>query len=415
MIERITILGGSSVYTPEFILSAISHNVNIKEIVLIGRDGQKLPVVARFCQRLVNKSGFPTVIQHTTNLAEGVRGANYILNAIRVGGMQARLRDEKMPVKCGIIGDETLGAGGFSNALRTVPVVLEMAKQIERVAPEATFINLTNPTGIVVEALTRYSRLNVIGVCDLPGICVKEIAEVMRCSPADLWVDYIGLNHFGWIQDVKFEGRSCMASLLERLERSREDGFDHELIELFHMIPTRTVGLFFHKAEVLKRQQACVQFRAEALHEAEQQILRLYHDEHLCEIPPLARERNAIWYEETIIPLIQALESRSNHDFVLCQRNRDCIRDLPEDASVEVPVQVSKKGLKPHVAGSCPRFLRGLFMSVKESDRLAIEAARHRSYEYALQSLIVNPLVPSLQAAKKYLDMVMREENIELH
>ncbi len=415
MIERLTILGGSSVYTPEFILSAISHNLNIKEIVLVGRDGPKLPVVGRFCQRLLDQSGYPAKVICATDIAEGVRGAKYILNGIRVGGMQARVRDEKTPPRFGMVGDETLGAGGFANAMRTLPVVFDFAKRIEHANPDAYFINLTNPMGILVEALVRYTKLNVIGTCDLPGMCIKGVAEVLHCAPADLWVDYVGLNHAGWIQDVRVDGRSCMAYLLDKLERTKEEGFDHALIELFRMIPVRTVSLFFNHAEVLKEQKSCSRFRSESLHEAEQQILKLYEDERLCEVPELTRERRAVWYEETIIPLIEALESKTERPMILCVRNGGCIRDLPEESSVEIPVIVSKKGLRPHAVGSCPRFLKGLFTALKESDRLAVEAARHKSYEYALQSLTINPLVPSIQTARRYLDHVLKEEGLVFH
>lgn len=415
MIDRITVLGGSSVYTPEFILSVISHNLNVKEIVLVGRSGHKLSLVSRFCQRLLDKSGFPAKVIGVADLVEGVKGATYILNHMRVGGMQARLRDEKTPPMYGMIGDESLGAGGFANAMRTLPVIFSYAEAIEAVNPDATVINLTNPMGICVEALAKYSCLNVIGVCDLPAAYMKKLAEILRTDESDLRVDYLGLNHMGWIQDVKVNGRSHMSRLLERLEHHKDDGFDFELIDLFRMIPTRTVSLYFHQDSILKKQQATARFRAEVLYEAEQQILKLYEDEHLSEIPDLTRARNAIWYEGTIVPLIEALESKSERAIILCVRNDGAIRDLPDDCSVEIPVAVSKKGAIPHKVGSCPRFLKGLFLSAKESDRLTIEAVRHKSYEYALQALTINPLVPSLDAAKEYLDMLIKQEDLELH
>ncbi len=415
MIDRIAVLGGSSVYIPEFVLSLISHNINVKEIVLVGRPGRKLPLVADFCQRLLDKSGFPAKVTGTTEPAEGVAGAKYVLNQVRVGGMRARLRDEKLPPKYGMIGDESLGAGGFANALRTLPVVFEYIEEIERVNPDATIINLTNPVGIIVEALLNHSSLNVVGVCDRPGAYIKRLAVLLHQDPSDLTVDYLGLNHMGWIQDVRMGARSCMPLLLERIERCREDGFDCDLIELFRIIPTRDVSLYFHMDEVLKRQQACSRFRAEVLHEAEKQILKIYEDRQLTEVPDLTRERSAVWYEETVVPLIEALESKSERTRVLCVRNAGAIRDLPENASVEVPVRVSQKGLKTRKIGSCPRFLKGLFLEVKESDRLTVEAAMHKSYEYALQALTIHPLVPSLTAAKMYLDRIIKEDHLQLH
>lgn len=415
MIERITILGGSSVYTPELILSVISRNLNVKEIVLLGQEGRKLQLVASFCQRLINKSGFPATIIASTDVRQAVAGAKYVLNHIRVGGMQARMRDEMLPTKYGMLGDENLGAGGFSNALRTLPVVFELARQIEEVNPDATFINLTNPMGIVVEGLIKYSNLKVLGVSDLPGVYMRKVANVLQESVTNLKFDYVGLNHLGWIQDVKLDRRSCMSRVLEILESQPEDGFDYELIDLFRMIPTRQTGMYFHQSEVIKKQKACSRFRSEILHEAEQRILKLYEDEHLNEIPDLTRQRNAIWYEETILPLIEALEDKTEHNVILCVRNGGCIRDLPEDSSVEIPTLVSQKGVEPQMVGSLPRFLKGMFLASKESDRLTVEAVRHKSREYALQALTINPFVPSLETAKKYLERITKDEHIELH
>lgn len=415
MVERFTILGGSSVYIPEFILSVISHNINVKEIVLFGLPGRKLEVVAGFCQRLLDKSGFPARIIASTDVREAVAGAKYILNHIRVGGMQARMRDEMLPPKMDMIGDETLGAGGFANAMRTLPVVFDYAAQIEEVNPNAKIINLTNPMGVVVEALIRYSKLDIIGVCDLPGAYTRRIANILQQDSERLRIDYIGLYHLGWIQDVKLDKQSRMSHLLELLEHQQDDEFDHELIELFRMIPTRPAGTYFHRAEILKKQQACCRFRSEILHEAELQILKLYEDNHLCEIPELTRQRNAIWYEETILPVLQALEGEKKRELVLCLRNNDSIRDLPPESSVEVPALISKKGIRPRKAGSLPHFLKGMFLAAKESDRLTVEAVKHKSYEYALQALAINPFVPSLATAKRFLDRIIRDEELELH
>ncbi len=415
MIERITILGGSSVYTPELVLSIISKNLNVKEIVLLGQEGRKLQLVAGFCQRLINKSGFPAKIIASTDVRQAVTGAKYILNHVRVGGMQARMRDEMIPPKYEMVGDENLGAGGFSNAMRTLPVIFDMARKIEEVNPGATFINLTNPMGIVVEALIKYSNLKVVGVCDLPGTYMRKVAQVLQEPVANLKFDYVGLNNLGWFQDIKLDKRSCMSRVLEILESQTEDGFDYELIELFRMIPTRQTGTYFRRAEILKKQKACSRFRAEVLHEAEQRILKLYEDEHLFEIPDLTRQRNAVWYEETILPLIEALEDKAEHNIILCVKNSGCIRDLPDDSSVEIPTMVSHKGVEPQMVGNLPRFLKGLYLALKESDRLTVEAVRHKSKDYALQALTINPFVPSLETAKKYLERIVKDEHIELH
>ncbi len=415
MIERIAVLGGSSVYIPEFVFSAVSQNICVKEIMLIGRSEKKLAIVAQFCQRLVNRSGFPLNIAYTTNMEEGIRGAEFVLNNIRVGGMSGRLRDEKLPPRYGLLGDESLGAGGISSALRTLPVLFDIARLVEKTAPNTFFLNLTNPMGVCVEALTKYTPLNVIGICDLPALLVKRVAEFLHLNQTDMVVDYVGLNHFGWIQDLRINGRSCMARLVERITRNGDDTFDKRLVELFRLVPVRTVNLFFYRDSLLKKQQAMARFRAEELQEAEDQILKLYEDPHLTEIPPLTRARNAIWYSETIVPIIKAMTNKSDHRFILCVKNNGSIRDLPDDSSVEIPVVVNKKRFTGQPVGSCPRFLKGIFFAMKESDRLIIEAVRHKSYEYALQALVVNPLVGSLDSARSYLDQVIKEDALELH
>ena len=415
MIDRITILGGSSVYIPELILSMIARNVNVKEILLFGQEGQKLPIVASFCQRLVDKSGYPTRVNTSCDIREAVKGAKYVVNHVRVGGMRARMRDEMIPPKYDMIGDESLGAGGISNAMRTLPVLFGFAQVIEEENPDTTLINLTNPMGIVVEALSRYTKIKVYGASDSPGIYTKKIADVLQQEPAALSIDYFGLHQLGWIQDVKVDGRSRMSQLLEILEEHQEEEFDYDLIELFRMIPTRSMGMFFHRAEILKKQQDCYRFRAEVLYEAEKQIIKLYDNEHLNEIPDLTRQRNAIWYQETVIPLIEALESEAPREMVLCLPNNATIRDFPEGCSVEVPATLQGKSFQARKVGSLPGFLRGVFLAVKESDRLVIEAVKHKSYDYALQSLTVNPFVPSIGTAKRYLERIIKEDELVLH
>lgn len=414
MIDRIAILGGSSVYIPEFIFSLISHNVTVREVALFGRAGEKLSIVADFCRRLIKRSGFPSEIRHTTRLEDAVIGAKYVLNHVRVGGMQARLRDESLPPAEGMVGDESIGPGGLANALRTLPVVLEHAARVEAVNAGCTYINLTNPMGIVVDALNAHTSLRVIGVCDLPGTYIRKIADVIRHRIDELEVDYLGLNHLGWFQDVRLHRKSIMSALLERLENHPQDGFDLDMIRLFRMIPARRVSDYFHADRIVEEQRRGGKHRAQLLHEAEAQILELYRDPHLTEIPPLTRARNTPWYEETIVPLIQGLESDKKRRLILCVRNDGAIRDLPATGSVEVPVDVGAGAFKPRRVGDCPHFLHGLFIATKESDRLIVEAVRHNSYDLALQAFTVNPFVASLDRARRLLDTIIKNEGLEL-
>ena len=415
MIKRITILGGSSVYIPEFIMSLISHNLNVREIVLYGRESEKLDVVSEFCQRLVRRTGYPGEVHKETNLESAVKDATYILNNIRVGGLKARMRDESLPPLMDMVGDDGVGAGGFSNALRTVPVVLDIAERISAVNKDALFINLTNPVGIVMQALIQRTELNAVGIVDMPASIMRTIAERLRLPVNELDFDFIGLDRLGWIQDIHADGKSVMGKAVASLLEHPADALDSEVIEIFRMIPTRSISLYFHREEVLKRQKSQTRARANVLYEAEKQILDLYRDPGLHEIPELTRARNAVWFEETIVPLFSNLESKDKGNVILSMRNDGAIRDLPDVASVEIPASVSKKGIEPRKVGDCPHFLKGLFAMVKESDRMVVEAIQHRSYDLALQSLAMNPFVPSLEKARNYLNRALEEEGVELH
>jgi len=415
MIDRITILGGSSVYVPEFIVSMLAHRILVKELVLLGKPGEKLDIVSKFCQRLINKNGYDTKVISETDPAAAITGANYIINQVRVGGMKARIRDEKAPTQFDMIGSESIGAGGVINLLRTLPVVFDFAQVINEVNPKAVVINLTNPVGAVVEALFRYTKLKVVGVSDLPCIYSRKIAGLLGREPAEIQINYVGIFDLGWIQDVKVDGVSRMNQVLGHIENSEDDDFDHEVIRLFRMIPTRTLGMYFHRYELLREQQSCSRFRSEVLFDAEKRILKMYEKPTLNSVPDLTRQRNAHWYDYTVIPLLQQFESQEPATAILCVENNGAITDLPDGCSVEVPVCITAKGIKARKVGMLPHFLKGMFCALKESDRLAIEAVRHNSYENALQALAVNPFVPSLKRARNFLDRAIRQEQFNLH
>jgi len=415
VIDRITILGGSSVYIPEFLSTVLAHNIVVDELVLLGKPGRKLDAVSAFCQRLVDKNGHATRIIPETNVQSAVSDASYIINHVRIGGMKARIRDEMTPPQLDMIGSDCIGAGAVINALRTLPVIMEFARIIESVNPKAMFINLTNPVGIIVEALNRQTSLNVMGVNDLPSLYTRKIAALLGRSAEEIQVNYLGLHDLGWIQDVKVNGSSRMRKVLDLIAESEDKDFDQSLINLFHLIPTRHAGLYFHRSEALKYQQSCARFRSQLLHDAEKRILRLYSNPALNSVPDLTHQRNPQWYEYTVIPLLTALENSRPSPLVLCVQNQGAISDLPEKSSVEIPVAVNCKGYKTGKIGMLPRFLKGFFCAVKESDRLVIEAVRHRSYEHALQALAVNPFVPSVDKAREFLDRAVCQDNLELH
>jgi len=415
MIDRIALHGGSGVNTPAFIASIISNNLPVGEVTLIGRSECKLKLVAAFCQRLLDKNGFPTRIIPTCSLEEGVRDASYVINQIRVGGLASRVRAERIPPCFGMIGDEGVGAGAIMNAIRSVPEVLRIAQEVEQINANCFFIDLTNPVGILVEAVHRHTNLKVVGACNAPMSCIQKIGEILHLESSMLTVDYFGLNHFGWIQDIRSNGRSHLDRLVDRIQKKQLDGFDPELVRVFRMIPVPFVSFFFRTNALLKRQQARVKYRGEELLEVEQDLLNIYGANTINELPQRLKDRNPVWYKTTILPLIEALEKDEPTEIIACVPNQGCFRDLDDNASIEITTRVSKKGIAPaRQIGESPPLLKGLFTSLKTSDRLAIEAATKRSYELALQALAIHPLVPSIAMAEQYLEHTNEEENLGL-
>jgi 6-phospho-beta-glucosidase len=415
MIERFTILGGSSVYIPELLVSLLARNVVIDELVLYGRPGKKLQLVSQFCQRIVDRRGYMTRVIPSTDLEEAVRGAKYVLNHVRVGGMEARMRDEMIPPKFGLVGDEALGAGGIANAIRTLPVVFHFVEVLERVNPNALFINLTHPMSIIMEALIRYSSLRAVGITHLPSVYQKSLAHLLGVDNHRVTLEYFGAGNLGWISDVKVDNKSRLSTVIDLIEEQGHEDFDKEVVSLFRLIPVRNTGLFFYRHDVLKKQVAGMRFRSEILYENERRLLHLYENPKLDDIPEAARERNTEWYEETIVPLLRAMECSAECQVVLCQKNEDSIRDLPQECSVEVLSTVNCKKWTPKKVGCLPRPLIGLYVSLKESERLIIEAVRQKSFATALKALAVNPFVTSLEAAKRFLEKVQREEKVDLY
>ncbi|MFC1735428.1 hypothetical protein ACFL1X_04880, partial [Candidatus Hydrogenedentota bacterium] len=224
-----------------------------------------------------------------------------------------------------------------------------------------------------------------------------------------------GLNHIGWFQDVRYCGKSVMDRVLETMARRKPNGFDVQLIELFRMVPTGSVSFFFRGDAVVRQQKEKNKYRGEELHELEQAILELYKNESLTDIPDLVRERRVSWYENSIVPLLAALTSQRTRELIVCTRNNGCLRGMPNDSIVETTATVSSDGIGIcKRVGESPAFLKGIFYSVKASERLTLEAIENQSYNKALRALAIHPLVPSLGLAHAYLDRIIEEENFVL-
>ncbi len=413
-INRLSVLGGSSVYIPVFLSALMQNNIRVKEIVLIGKNPDKLNVVSSFCKRMVDNVGYPLQIKETTSIEAGVEGAQIILSHIRVGGFLARIDYEKKPVNYDLIGDESFGAGSFLNAFYTLPVMLEVGQKIASINPTAYIINMTNPMGLVIETLTRFAGLqNVIGICETATSYKRFFSQLLNISERSIHIQYIGLYHLGAICDVCVRDRSIMVELIEKLEKEKIPNINNELFSIFNIIPSRALNIFLTKSDYLKEQKKKSIFRSEMLYEHEAKILNIYKDKTITTIPDVVYERNPSWYDDIIIPLICSLQKHRSDEHIICIPNKDYLTEFPFDTAVEIPCEISNKGLKPSIKTKLPEIFRGLFLTAKESDRLMMEAIINKSYNYALKSLTINPFVDSFTKAKLFLDEFMKREKIE--
>lgn len=403
---RLTILGGSGVATPEVVraLAGVSDRPSV-EIVLHGRTEEKLERVAEACQRLAAPASPSLRVRHTTDLAEGLEGADYVLNQIRVGGYPARQQDETFPQAFGIPGEETFGPGGMSNARRTIPVVLEACRVIERVAPEALLINLTNPSSFIQYAITRYTQVKVVGVCDSPVGLARWIAAALEAPLQELWVGYVGMHHFGWVTEVRWHGRDVMPELLARAERVPGLPVDADLVRAIGAIPTSYFKYYYHSDRMLARQKG-QRTRAEQLMDLERQMLADYESPAAAGAPESLDARGAHWYEDIVVPVLLAHAGDTRAVFIVNVVNGETLPWMPPEAIIEVPAVVTRQGMIPLEPAKASADLQAMLRRNAAGEMLWVEAVVEGSREKALRSMVLNPLVHTLDQARAILDKI---------
>jgi 6-phospho-beta-glucosidase len=400
---KLTVLGGSGVATPELIRALAARGDRpALEVALHGRTPEKLERVAAACARLASRAEVSLVVRHTTDLAAALDGAQYVLNQIRVGGYAARRYDETFPQAFGVPGEETFGPGGMNNARRTIPVILETARVIEQVAPEALFINLTNPSSYIQYALTRYSKVRVVGVCDSPvGLC-RAVAAALGAPPNELWVGYVGMHHFGWVTAVRWKGRDVLPDLLARAERLPGLPVDADLVRAIGAIPTSYLKYYYHPDRMLVQQKGKPP-RAEQLMELERRILADLEDAAADDIPDSLTERGAHWYEEIVVPVLLAHAGDLREVFILNVVNGGVLPWLPPETIVELSAVAGRQGFTPLEPAPAPPDLQAMLRRNAACEMLWVEAVVEGSKDKALRAMALNHLVHNLDQARALL------------
>ena len=416
---KVAVVGGGSTYTPELVegFSGRRERLPIEQLVLYDIDPERLEVVGGVARRMLARSDFRGTLDCTSDRDRALEGADFVVVQLRVGGQAARLSDETLPLEFGCIGQETTGAGGFVKALRTVPVVLELAEEMERRSNRgAWMVDFTNPVGIVTQALLDAGH-RAIGLCNVAIGLQRRIAGYLELEPERVQLDHVGLNHLSWERGVRVDGVDRLPELIERFgdRLAEEIEIPLDLIRLLRAIPSYYLRYYYLADRVLADQlSGRRRARAEEVMEIERTLLELYRDPGLDRKPDLLEKRGGAYYSEAAAQLIASLHAGSGDVQVVDIRNDGTIAGLPDDAVVEVPAVIDRDGAHPLPMGPLPPEMLGLVQQVKAYERLAVEAARSGSREAALKSLLANPLVGRYGVALRLLDALLEANRAHL-
>ena len=417
---KIATIGGGSSYTPELMEGFIKRyeELPIKEIWLVdveaGREKQE--IVGAMAQRMWDASPYEVKVYTTLDREEALRDADFVTTQFRVGQLNARVKDERIPFSYGLLGQETNGAGGMFKAFRTIPVILDVVEDMERLCPNAWLINFANPSGMVTEAVLRYGKWDrVIGLCNVP-VMAKMTESIMLDKPVeDLIYKFAGVNHFHWHKVADKAGNDVTPLVIDKLYQE-DNGlpknihgvpFYREQLDQMNMIPCGYHQYYYRAEEMLAHgleEYATVGTRAEQVKNLEAELFELYKDPALNYKPKQLEERGGAYYSDAACETIASIYANKNTEIVVSTRNDGAVPDLPADCAVEVTAYLGAQGARNVAFGPLPTAERGWLQVMKAMELLTIEAAVTGIYALALQAFTINPLIPSGARAKRVMD-----------
>lgn len=426
---KIVTIGGGSSYTPELVEGFINRydTLPIKELCLVDipEGKEKLETVGALAQRMVKKAGLPMKVTLSYDRREALKGADFVTTQMRIGRLPARILDERIPISHGMIGQETNGAGGMFKAFRTIPVILDIVKDIQEICPDAWLINFTNPAGMVTEAIYRYTDFKrAIGLCNVPVNMVSGFAKMLNAKEEDVTMEIQGVNHFIFATDVFVNGVSRFDELLDRYANLKEEDtiqmknfvslpYSPSFIKGLKAIPCPYHNYYFYTKEQLEEEQE--QFktgtvRGEVVSKTEDELFELYGHEELAVKPKQLEMRGGAKYSDAACNLIQSIYNNTGDIQYVDVRNNGAIADLPMDSAVEVACRITADGPKPVATGALKLPISGYVHMMKSFERLVCEAAVTGDHDLAVTALNINPLCPSDALANIVVD-----ELIEAH
>ena len=403
---KLAVVGAGSTYTPELV-SGLSR-LRVDTLALHDVDAERLEVVGGLAARMLDRAGYRGVLEQTGDLDAAVEGADFVLIQIRVGGQEARLRDETVPLACGCIGQETTGAGGFAKAMRTVPVVLEIAERVRTLAaPDAWIVDFTNPVGIVTRALLD-DGYRAVGLCNVAIGFQRSFARRLGVEPERIVVDQVGLNHLTWVRAARLDGRDVLPELLAEHgdELADELELPPALLDELGAVPSYYLRYFYAHDEVLA-EQLDGRPRAARVAEIEAELLDLYRDPGLNEKPALLEQRGGAFYSEAAVGLVSSLLNGDGAVHEVDVRNGGTLAGLADDDVVEVPARVGRDGIEPLEQAPLAPELLGLVQHVAAYERLTAQAAVTGDLELARKALLTHPLIGQYDVTNQLLERLL--------
>jgi len=430
---KVAVIGGGSTYTPELVRGFLDRfdSFPLSELWLMDVTPKRLETVGGFAQRMVRAKDTPFRVILTTDQREAIKGASYVITQLRVGMMQARRADEYLGKRHGLIGQETTGVGGMAKALRTIPVILGIARDMRELAPGALLVNFTNPAGLVTEALFRHAPdVPAVGVCNVPITTKMEIldrlAQIQELSqnekngiaPERAQLDTLGLNHLTWHRGFTLEGKDLWPQILEaylaRLKSEPDPEWDPRTVEMLGMIPNDYLQYYYYTDRKLAAQDDWPPSRAEVVMQIEANLLRQYSEPERTEPPDDLMERGGAYYSTLATQLLNAHYNDLGETHVVNVRHGGAVSGWPEDWVLEMPCRVDRAGIHPLPAEPLPFVCFGLLAQVKTYELLTVEAAVHGDLRAAYQALLAHPLGPPADRIQTVLDDILETHRIYL-
>jgi 6-phospho-beta-glucosidase len=429
---KVAVIGGGSTYTPELVNGFLARTSSfpLTDLWLMDVAAERLGIVGGFAQRMVAAKGNPFVVHLSTDQREAVRGAGYVITQLRVGGMHARRADEYLGRRHGLIGQETTGVGGIAKALRTIPIALQIARDMGELAPGALLVNFTNPAGLVTEALARHApQVPSVGVCNVAITTKMNILETLT-KGSDAWqgfagltperaeLDTLGLNHLSWHRGFTVDGRDLWPQLLEgylaQLRADRDPEWDPHTIESLGMIPNYYLQYYYYRDRKLAEQEKWPPSRAEVVMAVEKDLLAEYARADRTEPPEDLMKRGGAYYSTVATQLLNAHYNDLGETHVVNTRHGGAVRGWPSDWVLEIPCRVDGRGIHPLRAEPLPPPCFGLLAHVKMVELLTVEAAVYGDRNAAYQALLTHPLGPTADRVQAVLDDLLETHRAHL-